>query len=384
MIVHMEVGIGQESVEVQRVVEVAERYGLKTETRTKEGTIHTATLVYLLDGTTQACTIGEYVFRQMPGISSVVRVTPSRVSIVANGAYHRVHIGSVEIGKGLPCQVIAGPCVVDRHIDEIVGELARYGVTTIRGGCWKPRSDPHSFPGFGKKAVKWLLSAAHRYGISAVFTEVMDETHINDIREIRREVGYDGDIVLWVGARTYNPNLFAKLGRQREFGVMIKNPLRAESVEEMARIAEFILAGELHFDENGSLIKDQSLTAGNDRLLLCCRGVEHRDSKSPYRFLPHHHWIEAAKNAYWTPVGFDPSHSAGTMRNDMVLRNLQDGLRYDPAFAIVEIGYPTGDSRRPLCDAEQAIPLDRISEVLSIVRNHNVPFEDALNVPLRG
>ncbi|MDP3982173.1 MAG: hypothetical protein Q8P70_01325, partial [bacterium] len=77
-------------------------------------------------------------------------------------------------------------------------------------------------------------------------------------------------------------------------------------------------------------------------------------------------------NSYWTPVGFDPSHSAGTMRNDFVLRNLQDGLRYNPAFAMIEVGYPTRDSRRPLCDAEQAIPLDRLSEALDIVVGHNL------------
>ncbi|MDP3982234.1 MAG: hypothetical protein Q8P70_01670, partial [bacterium] len=341
MIVHMEVGVGEADQRTQGVQVTAERYGLKTDVRVKQGTEHVATLVYLLDGEAQACTVGEFVFSQMAGVANVVRVTPSRVSMVANGTYHRVRIGSAEIGKELPCQVVAGPCVVDRNIDEMVAELARQGVDMIRGGCWKPRSSPYSFPGFGKSAVGWLLEAARRHNISAVFTEVMDETHIQDIRSIKEEVGYGGDVVLWVGARTYNLNLFSKLGRQKEFPVMVKNPLRAESVEEMARVAEFILAGELHFDENGVLIKDQSLIAGNDRLLLCCRGVEHRDPKSPYRFLPHHHWIEVAGNSYWTPVGFDPSHSAGTMRNDFVLRNLQDGLRYNPAFAMIEVGYPT-------------------------------------------
>ncbi len=373
MIVNMRIGIGPESSETKQVRKVAERHGLRTDVAVKEGTSHTATLVYILDGEeNQACTVGEYVFRQIPGVASVVRVTPSRVSIMTNGEHHKVLIGETQVGKDLPCQIVAGPCTVDKNIDEMIGELSRLGIKMVRGGCWKPRSSPYSFPGFGKKAVRWFLQAARRHGISAVFIEVMDETHIRDIQDIRRDTGYDGDIVLWIGARTYNPNLFTKIGRQKDFPVMVKNPLHAESVEDLARIAEFILAGELHFNENGNFIKDQSLDAGNERLLLCLRGVEHRDLKSPYRFLPNHHWIETARNSYWAPVGFDPSHSAGTMRDDFVLRNLQDGLRYNPAFAMIETGYNTGDSRKPLCDAEQAVPLDRMEEVKEIVREHNI------------
>jgi len=29
-----------------------------------------------------------------------------------------------------------------------------------RGGAWKPRSSPDSFPGYGAQGVRWLLEAA--------------------------------------------------------------------------------------------------------------------------------------------------------------------------------------------------------------------------------
>src|SRR3989338_10400148 len=120
--------------------------------------------------------------------------------------------------------------------------------------------------------------------------------------------------------------LLRKVGRQREFPVMLKNPIGARSVADWAERAAFVLAGETHFDESGALIADQSLSQGNDQILLCARGVKEDDAESRYRFDPRHHWISTAREKYWPPVGVDPSHSAGALVDDLVLKNLEAAL----------------------------------------------------------
>ncbi|MFH1392405.1 MAG: hypothetical protein ABIG90_01850 [bacterium] len=378
MIIQMQVGIGVEDARTQAIKSIAEKQGLKTEIRATRGREASVTEVYLIDGEqVEACTIPEHVFRQMLGVERVNRVTPSRISLVVNRGTdaYRIQLGSVQIGKGLPCQLIAGPCAVDVHIDELVGRLVvEHNITKIRGGCWKPRSSPYSFPGFGKKAVSWFLKAAKQYAVEVVFIEVMDETHIGDIQEIRNVVGYDGQIVLWIGARSYNPVLLQKLGRQWEFAVMIKNPIRARSVGEWIKLAEFVLAGERHYDNQGKLIPEQSLEQGNDQIMLCSRGVEQDDVESAYRFDPRHHWIRTVHDRYWVPCGLDPSHSAGTMQNDLVLVNLKAGLLEMPDFVFLETYFDNADNRQALCDSQQAVPLARLSEVQTIIAEHNAIY----------
>lgn len=379
MIIQMQVGIGVEDARTQAIKSIAEKQGLKTELKITKGKEALVTEVYIIDGEqVQACTIPEHIFRQMPGVEQVNRVTPSRISLSANYGteFHQVQLGSVRVGKGLPCQLIAGPCTVDMHIDELVGRLViEHNITRIRGGCWKPRSSPYSFPGFGKKAVDWFLKAAKRYAVEVVFIEVMDETHIRDIQEIQNIIGYQGQIVLWVGARSYNPVLLQKLGRQQEFAVMIKNPIRARSVDEWIKLAEFVLAGERHYDDQGKLISEKSLEQGNDQIMLCNRGVEQDDVESAYRFDPRHHWIRTVHDRYWVPCGLDPSHSAGTMRNDLVLVNLRAGLLEMPDFVFLETYFDDTDNHQALCDGQQAVPLSRLSEVQTMIAEHNATYD---------
>lgn len=387
MIIQMETGIAEDDERTQRVIVIAEEQGLHTEVKTTAGTGSSVTEVYLFDDRIRACTVPEHVFRPLQGVDQVRRVTPSAVSLAANGsaAHHHVWLGrNLSIGKDLPCQLIVGPCTVDCYIGQLVGLLKERGFGLIRGGCWKPRSNPYSFPGFGKNAVRWLLEAARTHDVGVVFTEVMDETHLTDVRRIRDEVGFEGQIVLWVGARTENQVLLRKLGRQREFPVMLKNPIGAHSVADWAERAAFVLAGETHFDHSGKLIPDQSLSQGNDQILLCARGVKEDDAESRYRFDPRHHWISTARERYWPPVGVDPSHSAGTMVDDLVLKNLVAALVHQPAFVMVETYFDADNlwGAKALCDGQQAIPLSRLGEVRALIEAHNARHYALATLPL--
>jgi 3-deoxy-D-arabino-heptulosonate 7-phosphate (DAHP) synthase len=269
---------------------------------------------------------------------------------------------NIEIGNGLPTQLIAGPCSVDKNIEEIIKQLTEKGIKLIRGGCWKPRSGPDSFRGFGEKAVKDLLQAAKKYEVEGVFIEVLDTQHIKAIKDLKEEIGFEGIITLWVGARTVNQYLLQELGNQTDFNIMIKNRIDNNSVEEWINIVEYTKTP-IH-NEEGEILK---IERKNNNILLCSRGTKKED-ESIFRFKPTHEWVEKAKQLFQGPVGVDPSHSAGTMKNDLVIKNLEDCIQYHPHFVLLEVYL---DEDKPLTDANQSLPISRINEVQDILKNHN-------------
>jgi 3-deoxy-D-arabino-heptulosonate 7-phosphate (DAHP) synthase len=371
MMVQMEVGIGKGDPRTLGVIQQALVIGLQPEVEEIQGTEHLTTFIYLKDGTIRANILPEVALLQNEGVAHVTRVTPSAVNLAAHGGYKaEVQLGSVAIGNNLPCQLIAGPCAIDQHIDRIVDKLVNtHGIRLIRGGAWKPRSRAGSFTGFGKSGFEWLLKAAKQYGAEAVFTEVIDTSNLSDVVEACDKIGYAGRVVLWVGARTDNQILFQKLGSQKRFPVMVKNPIRALALSEWEKRAEWIISGEKTYGEDGRMVVDECKKQGNCEVMLCSRGIEHNGAeKRLYRFDPMHEWIGEARARYWPPVGVDPSHSAGTMVGDLVIRNLENALPHKPAFVLLETYL---DGQKGLCDARQAVPLSRMSEIKKILARHN-------------
>ena len=74
---------------------------------------------------------------------------------------HRVKVGQVEVGKEAPF-VIAGPCTIDPANPNLFLETAHalkeVGVDGLRGGVWKPRTNPYSYQG-DNKALQIILKA---------------------------------------------------------------------------------------------------------------------------------------------------------------------------------------------------------------------------------
>jgi 3-deoxy-7-phosphoheptulonate synthase len=326
MIVRMQTGIGPNDRRVVAVEKKAFEYGLRHDTKVEKGTNFSVVEVYLLDGEkVKSRAISEHIFK-LPGVDTVERVTPSMVTLACRGGKQdamQIELGpNLKIGHGLPCVPIIGPCTVDERIGTIVRDLADLGVEAVRGGCWKPRSNAYSIRGFGGEAVIMLLSSAKECGIKSVWLEVLESKHIAMVRKHKEMVGYTGSVVLWVGARSAgNTELLASLGEQRDFPVMIKNGLYERRARQIFDRVEFVLAGPMHWNKDGSLDEARSHQGGNNRVMLCARGTEQLDPDSPFRFTPNHTLIETVHQQSWAPIGVDPSHSAGTMRNDLVLKN---------------------------------------------------------------
>src|SRR5256885_6666681 len=75
---------------------------------------------------------------------------------------------------GRKVQVIAGPCSVEnkQQLLETAHAVKSMGATGLRGGAFKPRTNPYSFQGMGEQGLELLALAREETGL-AVVTEVM-------------------------------------------------------------------------------------------------------------------------------------------------------------------------------------------------------------------
>jgi 3-deoxy-7-phosphoheptulonate synthase len=373
MIIHMITGIKKDSPEVQGVVDWALGYGIKPEIHVEQGEHYAPVIIYLKDGeNVRVSSVPEHPVQSLPGVDKVVRVSPSRVSPYLNGngksRRHMVPIApNCLVGEGQPTMLVSGQCTIDREIGKTVEALCELGVFHQRGGWRKPRSRPDAFRGFGRKGLKWFLEAAKSNGVQSIWTEVIESTDINIVKQLRDEVGFEGGIVLWVGARNSgNYRLLEKLGRQKDFAVMLKHGLQMTNIDQFMDTAAFVLAGEMYWREDGTLDEQRSVPSGNQSLLLCVRGLAKFDQYDPHRFTPNFSWITELRRRCWAPVVLDPSHMAGNP--ELVLEDLAKGLKHNPDVVLVESHHQPSQA---LCDKDQAIIIENMSKVIELVKQHN-------------
>jgi 3-deoxy-7-phosphoheptulonate synthase len=208
-----------------------------------------------------------------------------RRSDLANG---RLRIGGVTLGEEL--FVIAGQCTIDPKRPELFLETAHgvkaAGAHALRGGVWKPRSNPYSFQG-DTRSLDILVEAGRATGLPIV-TEVMEPEHIT----LALDAGVD---VLQIGARNaLNYSLLRQVGRAiagRPTAVLLKRSLH------MGPVAEFISAAEY------------IVNFGNPNVMLCPRGTA--PALDGYRNHPDESITPLLKEKTWAPVIVDPSHSVG-------------------------------------------------------------------------
>lgn len=216
---------------------------------------------------------------------------------------HKIHLGGITLGEEL--LVIAGPCTIDpknpNYTLETAHAVKEAGATLLRGGVWKPRTNPYSYQG-DSKAMEILLEARRQTGL-AVDTEVMDEEQL----KIALDAGVD---MLQVGARNaLNYSLLRQIGRAvagRSTAVLLKRGLHMGPVSEFISAAEYIVS------------------FGNPNILLCPRGTQ--PGLDGYRNHPDESITPLLKEKTWAPVVVDPSHSVGR-------------ASYVPACALAAIAY---------------------------------------------
>lgn len=233
-----------------------------------------------------------------------------------------------------------------------IGE--RYGVLDrmiLRGGAFKPRTRPTDWRGHGMKGVAMLDAAREESGLPYV-TEVMDHNLVPEVAE-------HADL-LQIGARNaQNFDLAEAVGRSLK-PVVLKRGFGNEA-EEWFFAAEYIA------------------NQGNLDIVLCERGMKTLFAKGGYsRFHPDFNVITHARKQTILPVIFDPSHAAGD--HQIVGQNLMASLAYLVDGTITETLPDESFRARQLCDAAQALDMDRYAALVEAV----LRFEQDIGPTLRA
>jgi 3-deoxy-7-phosphoheptulonate synthase len=195
-----------------------------------------------------------------------------------------VSFGKVSIGGQTNNTIlIGGPCSVEseEQIRSSAELLVSMGLTTLRGGCYKPRTSPYSFQGLGLEGLELLAKMRQEYGLS-VITEARDATHIDEIIE-------HTDIIQ-VGAKAmYDQGILRACSKIKK-PVLIKRGF-GTTLQEFVQAAEFVLSG------------------GNENVVLCERGIRTFETGTRFTLdLCGVAWLQEHCNL---PIVLDPSHAMG-------------------------------------------------------------------------
>ncbi len=248
-----------------------------------------------------------------------------------------VEVRGVPVGGDHPPVLIAGPCAIESYeqLDAVAARLAARGVSLMRGGAFKPRTDPYSFQGLGLAGLRLGREISDAYGLGFV-TEVMDAADVAACAE-------HADL-LQVGARNMQNFTLLRAVARSGRPVMLKRGLSA-TIEEWVMAAEYLLAG------------------GNEQVLLCERGI-----RTFERFTRNTLDVSAvalAKLETHLPVLVDVTHSGG--RPDLLVPLTKAGLAAGADGVMIEV-HP--NPAVALSDNKQQIDFEAFDEYLDATMYH--------------
>lgn len=271
-----------------------------------------------------------------PGVSDVLRISApyKLVSRENHDSRTVVSVRGVPIG-GDNMTVIAGPCAVETPEQTL--EAARMalaaGASLLRGGAYKPRTSPYAFQGLGEQGLKILADVREETGMPIV-TEVVDAADVELVASYAD--------MLQVGTR--NMQNFALLQAVGDAGkpVLLKRGMSA-TIDELLLAAEYIL------------------NEGNERVILCERGVRSFDSHT--RNLLDLTAIPVTQSLSHLPIIADPSH--GTGLRSKVIPMARAAVAAGADGLIVEV-HP--DPTHALSDGAQSLYPEQFDELMGQIR----------------
>jgi 3-deoxy-7-phosphoheptulonate synthase len=260
---------------------------------------------------------------ELPELSVLRRQWPAYAD---PGSTHGVRVGEVEIGGPRPV-VIAGPCAVE-SLDQtlrVARAVRDCGVRLMRGGAFKPRTNPHSFQGLGLEGLEILAEVKRRTGVGIV-TEVLDPRMVERVASCAD--------MLQIGSRSmHNFPLLTEVGRTSK-PVLLKRGWSA-TLEEWLCAAEYIAM------------------EGNRQIVLCERGLRASCHHDYSRSVLDLNVIEPLRQATALPVVVDPSHATGDRR--LVAPLSRAALAAGAHGLLIEVVASEGERADLQCDAEQGV-----------------------------
>lgn len=226
--------------------------------------------------------------------------------------------------------IIAGPCSVEsqEQMEIIASDLSRYcGVIALRGGAFKPRTNPNSFQGLGKTGLDILSLIKDKYKMPIV-SELMS---IYDI-----ELFNDVDVIQ-IGARNMQNFELLKAVGKLDKPIILKRGF-GNTIDELIASAEYIKQ------------------VGNDKIILCERGIRTFETRT--RFTLDISSVIVLKELTNYPVIVDPSHAAGKSEYVIPLAKAAKAVGADGI--IVEVH---NDPFNALSDPEQQLTLEQFAQL---------------------
>jgi 3-deoxy-7-phosphoheptulonate synthase len=268
-----------------------------------------------------------------PGVDRIMRVLAPYKMAARETKLERtvVRISDECVIGGDQVAVIAGPCSVESE-DQIMDSARKCkaaGADALRGGAFKPRTNPYSFQGLGEEGLKLLAAAREETGL-AIITEVLTPGEVDMVSSYAD--------CLQIGTRnSQNYKLLEACGKQPK-PVLYKRGM-SMTLDEFLQAAEYILVG------------------GNPNVILCERGIrtfeDHTRNTLSLSVVPELHYRSHL------PVVIDPSQGTGHARlvPDMCRASVAcgaDGL-------IIEV-HP--DPEHAMTDGAQSITPDVLADTI--------------------
>jgi chorismate mutase/prephenate dehydratase len=242
----------------------------------------------------------------------------------------RLRVGGVLLGGG-DFVIIAGPCSVEsrEQVFATAEAVRARGAVMLRGGAFKPRTNPYAFQGLGWEGVDLLAEAGRATGLPTV-SEVMS---IDQLERMARSVD-----VLQIGARNMqNYDLLKAVGRTTK-PVVLKRGLSA-TLDELLAAAEYILS------------------EGNPQVVLCERGI--RTFETATRNTLDLSAVPVLRERTHLPIIVDPSHGVGVRR---WIRPLARAAKAVGADGIIVEVHPNPAEAKS--DADQALTFTDFEEIV--------------------
>jgi len=271
-----------------------------------------------------------------PGVESVVpvlapykiasrEVKPDPTIIPIDGRA----MGGTRVG------VIAGPCTVEsrQQVLETAHFVKEHGAIALRGGAFKPRTNPYSFHGLKEKGLEYLALAREATGLSVV-TEVLSAEQAPLVAQYAD--------VLQIGTRNMQNFALLEAVGATDKPVLLKRGMSA-TLDEFLLAAEYILSN------------------GNQQVILCERGI--RTFENHARATLSLSAVPALKEVTHLPVIVDPSHSSG--RQSLVLPMARAAIAAGADGLLVEV-HPKPEEA--MLDGAQSVTFAQFAELMKQVR----------------
>lgn len=189
---------------------------------------------------------------------------------------------NITIGKDFV--VIAGPCSVESYEQTlaIAKEIKKSGANVLRGGAFKPRTNPTSFQGLEVEGLK-ILSQVGKELNMPIISEIPSETYLETFEKYVD--------IIQVGARNMDNYFLLKALAKTNKPVLLKRGASA-TIDEFVNASKYLRLN------------------GNDKIILCERGIRTFETKT--RNTLDISAVLTLNNATDLPVFIDPSHAAGS------------------------------------------------------------------------